>query len=350
MPIFGAEGMGVDLGSMNTTIFLNSEGEVVLREPTRVLLNAENMTDVLCVGAEARAMSGRAGDKAALVSPVQQGAVGDVEMAALVMVALAEKATERKKPMDKATLVTNLTGGASKVERAALFQAMNATGAKKVAAVRTPVAAAIGADVDISRSKGRLIVTLGGGVSEIAVLSMSGIAALRTLRYGGQDMDEAIVRWFWREHGLVIGMRTAEQIKREIGTVSEENIDPAEDPVLLRGKNAATGKPMSLQITPSDVKKALDEPICRLVDAVKSALYNVPAEMAADIRDEGILISGGGALLNGLDKRLEKETGLDVRMSAHPEDDAAIGLGAAAADDRLLSGLIRAGAAESTGE
>ena len=118
MPIFGAEGMGVDLGSMNTTIFLNSEGEVVLREPTRVLLNAENMTDVLCVGAEARAMSGRAGDKAALVSPVQQGAVGDVEMAALVMVALAEKATERKKPMDKATLVTNLTGGASKVERA----------------------------------------------------------------------------------------------------------------------------------------------------------------------------------------------------------------------------------------
>ena len=163
-------------------------------------------------------------------------------------------------------------------------------------------------------------------------------------------MDEAIVRWFWREYGLVIGMRTAEQIKREIGTVSEENIDPAEDPVLLRGKNAATGKPMSLQITPSDVKKALDEPICRLVDAVKSALYNVPAEMAADIRDEGILISGGGALLDGLDKRLEKETGLDVRMSAHPEDDAAIGLGAAAADDRLLSTLIRAGAAESTGE
>ncbi len=350
MPIFGTESMGIDLGSMNTAIFLNSDQEVVLREPSRVLVSAENLTDVLCVGAQARAMSGRAGDKAELLSPVQQGVVGDIEMAALLMVALAEKATERKKPMDKATLVTGLPGGASKVERAALFQAMNATGARKVAAVRTPVAAALGADLDIGRPRGRLIVTLGGGVSEIAVLSMNGIAALRTLRYGGQDMDEAIVRWFWRKDNLVIGMRTAEQIKREIGTVSAEAIDPAEDPVLLRGKNAATGKPMTLQITAADIKNALDESVNRLVDAIRSALYNVPAEMAADIRDEGLVLSGGGALLDGLDDRIRAETGLDVHMSAHPEDDVAIGLGASAADDRLLSALIRAGSAESTGE
>lgn len=350
MPIFGMESMGIDLGSMNTAIFLNSQSEVALREPSRVLVNAENLSDVLCVGTQARAMSGRTGDKAVLMAPIQQGAVSDIEMAALLMVALAEKVTERKKPMDKATLVTGLVGGAGKVERSALFQAMNATGARKVAAVRTPVAAALGADIDISRPRGRLIVTLGGGVSEIAVLSMNGIAALRTLRYGGQDMDEAIVNWFWRKNGLVIGMRTAEQIKREIGTVSEEHIDPKEDPVLLRGKNAATGKPMTVQITSAEMKQALDAPVNRLVDSIRSALYNVPAEMAADIRDEGICLSGGGALLDGLSERLHKETGLDVHTSAHPQDDVAIGLGAAAADDRLLSALIRAGAAESSGE
>ena len=335
---------------MKTSIFLNSEGDVVLREPTSVLVNAGNAQEVLCVGAQARQMSGRTAQDTELISPVQQGAVADVELTALLMVALAEKATGRKKPMDKATLVASLSGGATKVERAALFQAMNATGAKKIAAVRAPVAAAMGADIDISRPKGVLIASLGGGCSEIAVLSMNSIVALRMMRFGGADMDEAIVRWFWREKNIVIGMRTAEQLKREVGTVSEESVGPDDDPVLLKGKDAVTGNPASIQITGLDVKRALDEPVQRLVDAMRNALYNIPSELAADIRESGIQLTGGGALLDGLDKRLEKETGLPVHVSAHPQDDVVIGLGAAAASDRLLSALIRSSAAEATGE
>ena len=350
MPIFGAEGIGIDVGSMQTSIFLNSEGEVALREPTSALVNADNMQEVLAVGQEARAMSGRTARDTELVSPVQLGAVADVELTALLMVALAEKATGRKKPMDKATLVTGLSGGATKVERAALFQAMNATGAKRVAALRTPVAAAIGADLDISKPRGTLMVSLGGGCTEIAVLSMNSIVALRKIFFGGQDLDEAIVRWFWRKKQVVIGMRTAEQLKREVGTVSEESVDADEDPVLLKGKDALTGAPASVQVSALDIMRALDEPVQRIVDALRNALYNIPPELSTDIRDRGIYLTGGGALLHGLDRRLEKETGLPVHMSRHPQDDVVIGLGAAAANDRLLSALIRSSAAEATGD
>jgi len=335
---------------MQTSIFLNSEGAVALREPTSVLVNADNMQEVLSVGQEARAMAGRTARDTELISPVQLGAVADVELTALLMVALAEKATGRKKPMDKATLVTGLSGGATKVERAALFQAMNATGAKKVAALRTPVAAAIGADLDVSKPRGTLLVSLGGGCTEIAVLSMNSIVALRKLFFGGQDMDEAIVRWFWREKQVVIGMRTAEQLKREVGTVSDENIGEDDDPVLLKGKDAVTGAPASVQVSALDIRRALDEPVQRIVDAMRNALYNIPAELSVDIRERGIQLTGGGALLDGLDKRLSRETGLPVHMSRHPQDDVVVGLGAVAANERLLSALIRSSAAESAGE
>ena len=350
MPLFGVEGIGIDVGTMQTSIFLNSEDGVALREPTSVLVNAENMQEVLAVGQEARAMSGRTSRETELISPVQFGAVADVELTALLMVALAEKVTGRKKPMDKATLVAGLSGGATKVERAALFQAMNATGAKRVAALRTPVAAALGADLDISRPRGTLIISLGAGTTEIAVLSMNSIVALRKIFFGGQDMDEAIVRWFWREKKVVIGMRTAEQLKREVGTVSEENIDADDDPVLLKGKDAVSGAPASIQVSAQDIKRALDEPVQRIVDAIRNALYNIPPELSADIRESGIQLTGGGALLDGLDKRLQRETGLTVSMSSHPQDDVAVGLGAAATNDRLLSALIRSSAAEASGE
>ena len=350
MPLFAAEGIGIDIGSMQTSIFTDSANEVVLREPSSVLVSAANLQDVICVGRDARMALGRTGQDTVLISPVQQGAVADIEMAALLMVALCEKATERKRPMEKATLVCGLGGGATKVERSALFQAMNATGAKKTAALRTPVAAALGADIDISRPRGRLIVSLGGGTTEIAVLSMNSIVALRLMRFGGQDMDEAIVNWFRREKQIIIGMRTAEQLKRELGTVSAADASEDEEPVLLKGKDARTGAPMSLQITSMDIKSALDTSVTRVVDAVRSALQNVPPELSVDISETGIQLTGGGALLEGLDRRLADETGLVVRMSDHPQDDVVMGLGAAASNDKLLGALVKTGAAEASGE
>ena len=347
MALFGMEGLGVDLGSMQTSIFADSMNEVALREPTSVLVSARDPQDVLCVGREARQAMGRTGQDTALISPVQQGAVADVEMAALLMVALCEKVTGRKRPMEKSTLVCPLIGGATKVESAALMQAMAATGAKRAAAVRAPVAAALGADIDIGRPRGRLIVSLGAGVTEIAVLTMNGIAALRSLRFGGEDLDEAIVNGLRREKGIIIGMRTAEQLKREMGTVCASDAAEDDEPVLLKGKDARTGGPMALQISALDIKRALDGPIDRLVDAVRSALQNIPPELGADVRESGIQLTGGGALLEGLDRRMAEETGLVVRMSEHPQDDQVIGLGAVAANDKLLAALVRTGAAES---
>ncbi|MBQ2955273.1 MAG: rod shape-determining protein [Clostridia bacterium] len=350
MAIFGLNGIGMDLGSMQTSIYLASEEEIVLREPTQVLVNAENMTDILCVGSEARAMTGRTAKDTELVSPIQNGVVADIDLTALLMLALAEKATGRKKPMEKSLLVTGLMGGATRVERGALFQAMNATGAKRTAAVLNPVAAALGAGVDISRPRGTLVASLGGGATEIAVLSMNSVVALRMLRFGGQSMDEAIVRWYWREKGIIIGMRTAEQLKREIGTVDADDVGADDDPVLLKGKEAATGRPMSLETTGLDVMRALEDPVRQLVDAMRNALYNIPAELAVDIHHEGIYLSGGGAQLRGLAGRLEKETGVPVNMSSHPREDVVLGLGMAASSEKLLNTLARTGAAELTAE
>lgn len=340
----------MDLGSMQTSVYLASDEALVLREPTQVLVNAENIQEVLCVGSEARAMSGRTARDTELISPIQNGVVSDIDLTALLMLALAEKATGRKKPLEKSLLVTGLMGGATRVERGALFQAMNATGAKRTAAVLNPVAAAIGAGVDITQPRGTLVTSLGGGATEIAVLSMNSVVALRMLRFGGQEMDEAIVRWYWREKGIIVGMRTAEQLKREIGTVLESHVADDDDPVLLKGKEAATGRPMSLETTGLDVMRALEDPVRRLVDAMRNALYNIPAELAVDIHEGGIQLTGGGALLKGLPERLEKETGVPVHMSEHPREDVALGLGMAASSEKLLNALARTGAAELTAE
>lgn len=350
MAIFGLNGIGMDLGSLQTAIYLASEEDIVLREPTQVLVNAQNIQEILCVGNEARAMSGRTSRDTELISPIQNGVVADIDLAALLMLALAEKATGRKKPMEKTLLVTGLMGGATRVERGALFQAMNATGAKRTGAVLTPVAAALGAGLDISKPRGTLVASLGAGATEIAVLSMNSVVALRMMRFGGQAMDEAIVRWYWREKGIIIGMRTAEQLKREIGTVCEDDVTADDDPVLLKGKEAATGRPMSLETTGLDVMQALQDPVNQLVDAMRNALYNIPAELAVDIHENGIQLTGGGALLHGLPERLEKETGVQVHLSEHPRDDVALGLGLVASSERILNALAKTGAAELTGE
>ena len=352
MAIFGNTGVGIDLGSSVTSIYLSDEEKVVLREPTCVLVSAENGQDVLAVGSQAHSLSGRTAEDTDLVKPIERGCVADVELTALLMVAQCEKAMGRKKPLEKATLLCSLPGGASRVSRSALFQAMTATGAKKIASLRTPVAAALGAGLDISALRGVLEICLGGGLTELAVLSMNGIAAMRSLPFGGETMDEDIVRWFWREKGVLIGMRTAEQLKRELGTVLPEDEDEmaGDDPVLVKGKEASTGRPASVETCSQDVKKALEESVVRVIDAMKNALYNIPPELSSDLLETGIQLSGGGALLTGLKERLEREVGVPVHVSAHPQRDVILGLGAAASDERLMTLLERGGALDLTGD
>ena len=181
---------------------------------------------------------------------------------------------------------------------------------------------------------------------------MNGIAAMRSLPFGGETMDEDIVRWFWREKGVLIGMRTAEQLKRELGTVLPEDEDEmaGDDPVLVKGKEASTGRPASVETCSQDVKKALEESVVRVIDAMKNALYNIPPELSSDLLETGIQLSGGGALLTGLKERLEREVGVPVHVSAHPQRDVILGLGAAASDERLMTLLERGGALDLTGD
>ncbi len=350
MAIFGGNGVGVDLGTAYTSIYLSSEEKVVLREPTSVLVSARSLTDVLAVGTDAREMSGRTAEDTELIAPLERGCVSEVELTALLLVALCEKAVGRKKPLEKATLLCSIPAGASHVCRSALFQAMTGTGAKRIASIKAPVAAALGAGLNIEEPKGLMQINLGAGVTELSVLSMSGVVAQRTLPMGGETMDEDIVRWFWREKGIIIGMRTAEQLKRELGTALPEEEDEEDDPVLVKGKEAATGRPTAVETTSQDVRRALEESIRRIVDSIRNALYNIPPELSVDVMEKGVHLSGGGALLCGLAGRLEKETGVPVVLSEHPQRDAILGVGAVVSDERLLSRLEHAGAVDMTGD
>ncbi len=347
MPIFGLSAIGVDLGTFHTAIYLPESG-LCLREGTRCLVNADNPQEILAVGSQARAMQSRTKGEAETLEPIQHGAVADVEMTALLIMALIERASEKKKNLEKSLLCVTCPAGLTRVERDALYKALTATGAKRMAVVKSPVAALLGAGVDVTTAKGAMVVTLGGGVTEIAVVSMGAVVAARTILQGGQTADEEIVNWFWREKGVVIGMKTAEQLKRDMGAASDPT-DDENEPMLLRGRSAKTGEPAAVEITPTDVHRALQPYVTRILDALRNALRNVPPELAGDIKESGIQLSGGGALLKGLPELLKNETGVPIRLSPHPADDAALGIGGAATDDSLRDFLVGAGSADEIG-
>ncbi|MGJ4849522.1 rod shape-determining protein [Bacillota bacterium Meth-B3] len=367
MSFFSGDGIAIDLGSANTTIYLENQG-IVLREPTSVLVMADDPAQVYAVGGDAYAMGGRGQGRFERLSPVMDGAVTDADMAALLMVSLAERATGRRKPMEKAQLLVSMSQGLTKVEKAALIQAVRMTGAKRAVLVKTPVAAALGAGLKVDDTRALMIVVLGGGTTEIAVIASGAIAAARSMRTGTLSMDEAIARHIRREKGVVIGLTTAEDLKCDIGSAElpEEEAEGAQDgaddkdgkeedkmeapdegeKVLLKGRDAKTGQPTTVEITPRDIALGLEGSIALLVDALRDALSRVPPELAADILDAGICLSGGGALLKGLAPRLAAETAVPVSVGEHPHEDVILGLGTLAADERLLKLLLMTGAAE----
>ncbi|NLG25683.1 MAG: hypothetical protein GX558_10030 [Clostridiales bacterium] len=347
MALLGGSAIGIDLGSERTRICLN--GGVALSEPTAVLVSSANAQEVLAVGMEAAALSGRAAGQAELLSPVVAGAVADVDMAALLIVALTEKAAGRKKMFDKAALIAPVHGGLTRVERQAARSALAMTGARRIATVRESMAGALGAGLDAAAPKGQLILLLGGGVAEVAVISMHAVVAERAMRLGGQSLNQAIIDWFLREKGVLIGPRVAEQLKLDLGTALPCPDDGEYEAVLLKGRDGATGKPASVEIDQRDVQRALEWPIRQLVDGIRGALMGVPPELCADLTETGVTLLGGGSLLHGLAERLERETGLPVSSPECPDDAVALGLTRVAADDRLFRALVAAGAADDVG-
>ncbi len=344
MAVFSGGGIGVDLGSSNVTICIAGEG-VALREPNCVLVEAADDEEILAIGREARAMMGRTPDDVMLLSPVVDGAVTDENLVTQAITELAEKALGKRRPFERARLCVTMSPGATRVERNALVHALRALNVKYACIVKTPVAAVVGAGVDISEARGVLSVSIGGSVTEIAVLSMNGVVAFRSMRSGSTAMDEAIARYIRREKGLVIGLRTAEDLKCDLADCSLDLNSRADmEEVLLRGRDAVTGRPNTVKVTARDITKAVQQPIEAIVEAVRDALSNTPPELAGDIAETGIHLSGGGALLTGLAAQLERVTRLPVHMSEAPQDDVALGACAIASNNDRIDAFVRSGA------
>ena len=341
MGVFSTGGVGLDLGSANVTICLENEG-VVLREPSYVLTLRDDPDEVLGVGRDARQMLGRTPKDVALLSPVMDGAVADVEQATLLMKSLAEKALGKRRALEKNRLVVSMATGATRVEHAAAQSAVRASGAKKAALIRASIAAALGAGLSIEEARGVMVVLIGGSTTEVAVLSMNGVVAARTTRTGSLALDEAIMRYVRREKGLIIGQRTAEDLKVDLGTALEIPMSEVEN-VTLRGRDARTGRPATAEINALDIQRAILPPLDNLLESIREAFENTPAELAEDILIHGIHLSGGGALLAGLRERLSAMLNVPVSIGENPQDEVALGACIAASDDKIFQKLSATG-------
>lgn len=341
MAVFSSGGVGFDLGSSNVTIYLENEG-VVLREPSYILTSADNALDILAVGRDARQMMGRTPREVALSAPIVNGAVSDTEQTTAMIQAFCERAIGRRRAMDKTRMVISMPQNLTRVELEALKQAVRAAGAKRAALAYSPIAAAVGGGISINEPRGIMEVVIGGGTTEIAVISMNGVVAARSVRTGAGAFDQAIVRYIRREKGLIIGMRTAEDLKIDVGAAMESRMKENFE-VLLRGREAHTGKPATVSVSAADVSKAMQQPIDDLVESIREAFENTPPELAADILERGIQLSGGGCQLEGLERRIGEAIKLPVRMGDQPQDEVAAGAGMIASDDRLMSRFAQTG-------
>ena len=341
MGVFSTGGVGIDLGSANVTICLENEG-VVLREPSYVLTLRDDIDDILAVGRDARQMLGRTPKDVALLSPVMDGAVGNVELATTLLRSLAEKALGKRRALEKNRLTVSVSQGCTRVELEALENAVRSAGARKASLLRSPIAAALGAGVPVDDARGCMMILIGGSTTEVSVLSMNGIAAARSTRTGSLSIDEAIMRYIRREKGLIIGQRTAEDLKVDLGSCRDL---PAisNDTATLRGRDARTGKPATAEVTAHDVHNAIMPTLDVLLESIREAFENTPAEMAEDILQRGVFLSGGGAQLDGLKERLSDMLNLTVSMGENPQDDVSRGSCIAASDNRIAQRLAQTG-------
>ncbi len=313
-----------------------------MREPSYVLTMREDTEDVLGVGRDARQMLGRTPKDVALLSPVMDGAVADIDLATLLMKALSEKALGKRRALEKNRLVVSMATGATRVEHAAAQQAVRGAGAKRAGLIRASIAAALGAGLSIEEAKGVMVVLIGGSTTEVAVISMNGVVAARSSRTGSLAMDEAIIRYVRREKGLIIGQRTAEDLKIDLGTALEIPMDSLEN-VSLRGRDARTGRPATAEINALDIQRAILPALDVLLENIREAFENTPAELAEDMLTHGIHLSGGGALLDGLRERLQAMLNVPVAIGENPQDEVALGACIAASDEKIYQKLQATG-------
>ena len=313
--------IGIDLGTASILVYIKGKG-VVLKEPSVVAFDRDT-NKIKAIGEEARLMLGRTPGNIVAVRPLRQGVISDYTVTEKMIKHFIQKALG-KKSFRKPLVSVCVPSGVTEVEKKAVEDATFAAGARDVKIIEEPIAAAIGAGIDISKPCGNMIVDIGGGTSDIAVISLGGSVVSTSIKIAGDDFDEAIVRYMRKKHNLLIGERTAEEIKINIGTAYRR---PEVLTMEVRGRNLVTGLPKTIVVTSEETLEALREPAMQIVDAVHNVLERTPPELAADIFDRGIVMTGGGSLLNGLDQLIEEKTGITTMVAEDPLTAVAIGTG-----------------------
>ncbi len=321
----GAKDLGIDLGTANTLVYVKGKG-IVLREPSVVALQTDTKS-IVAVGNDAKNMIGRTPGNVVALRPMKDGVIADFETTAAMMKHLIRQASKNKGPFSgKPYIMVCVPSGITAVEERAVIDATRQAGAKDAYTIEEPFAAAIGANLPVWEPTGSMVVDIGGGTTEVAIISLGGIVTSQSIRVAGDEMDDAVISYIRKNYNLLIGDRTAETIKMEIGSAGvPEGIDNME----IRGRDLLTGLPKTIEITPKEISAALNDTVYSIVEAVKNTLEQTPPELAADIMDRGIVLTGGGALLRNLDKVISEETQMPVLIAENPLDCVAIGTGKA---------------------
>ena len=313
--------MAIDLGTANTLVYVRGRG-IVLDEPSVVAINRDT-GGILAVGLEAKKMIGRTPGNIVAIRPLKDGVIADFDTTERMLRYFIQK-VHRRRYLAKPRIVVCVPSGITGVEQRAVKDAGYAAGARKVYIIEEPMAAAIGAGLPIHEPTGNMVVDIGGGTTEVAVISLGGIVTTGSIRVGGDALDQAIINWIKREYSLLLGERTAEEIKKQIGSAYHFADEPDAE---IPGRDLATGLPKTIIVSAAEIRKALEEPVNAIINAVKNTLDKTPPELASDLMDRGIVLTGGGALLNGLDERLRKETGLPIHVADDPLKAVVIGTG-----------------------
>jgi rod shape-determining protein MreB len=314
--------MGMDLGTANSLVYVKGKG-IVIREPSVVAIQKDT-GQVLAVGEEAKRMIGRTPGNIVAIRPLRDGVIADFDITQSMIKYFISKALRGRTFLVRPRLVVGVPSGVTAVEERAVREAALQAGAREAYLIEEPMAAAIGSGLPVHEPTGNMIVDIGGGTTEVAVISLGGIVTSRSIRIASDEMDDAIINHVKRTYNLMIGERTAEQIKIQIGTAYPPDTLEVED---VRGRDLVTGLPKTVQITSAEIYKALSEPVSSIIEAIKATLEHTPPELSADIMDRGIVMAGGGSLLRGLDRLVSEETGMPVHLADEPLLAVAYGAG-----------------------
>lgn len=321
--MFGGQDIGIDLGTASVLVYIKGKG-IVLREPSVVAIDRNN-NKILAVGEDARLMLGRTPGNIVAIRPLREGVISDYDITEKMLRYFIDKAIGRRR-IFKPRMVVCVPSGVTEVEKRAVIDAANNAGARTTSLIEEPIASAIGAGLDIAKASGNMVIDIGGGTTDIAVISLGGIVVSTSIKMAGDKFDEAIVRYMRKKHNIMVGERTAEELKITVGTAfpRDEQIK-----VEVRGRNLISGLPKTIEVNSDEMLEALSEPVSTIADAVHSVLERTPPELSADISDRGIVMTGGGSLLNGLDKLISKRTGIPVYVAQDAISCVAIGTGKA---------------------